>query len=277
MAATGLTFVSPKLNGLSSAQKSYAGTAINIFKNTQIIDDNATLTPDLPIVLHVSLSEPLHGKLVSTQGNYSSGSGEWVFKGNLIEAQSALSSLSFIPSFFINSDTHTSFSITIDDGISVKSVIQGPNVVSSPKHIDYSWKNDLKAIGEGHQIDPTIHVENLYNGILNRQSDAQGASYWTNSISSDSKTINLNSEDSMLSAVVHSQEFTSAFQADDDYIANLYQIILGRNAEHSEVAYWISILKNNNRGDLADIFLSSPEFSDATQYDHKASLFAGLI
>ena len=102
-------------------------------------------------------------------------------------------------------------------------------------------------------------VENLYNNVLNRASDAAGKSFWVNTILADENNI-----DMVVAGFVTSAEFTARNMSDDEFVALLYKTMFNRAPSASEKNLWMTALANGaSRNAVVNAFVNSAESANA--------------
>ena len=102
-------------------------------------------------------------------------------------------------------------------------------------------------------------VENLYNNVLNRASDAAGKSFWVNTILADENNI-----DMVVAGFVTSAEFAARNLSDDEFVALLYKTMFNRAPSASEKNLWIAAIANGaSRNAVVNAFVNSAESENA--------------
>ncbi|MCK2097704.1 DUF4214 domain-containing protein [Thauera aromatica] len=114
----------------------------------------------------------------------------------------------------------------------------------------------------------------LYQGVLGRDADEGGATYWINEVQSGNISLS-----NIAAGFLHSAEYSEITQqttlTDEQYIDALYANALGRAAEEAGKNYWLNELANNqSRADVAIGIVGSPE---ATGYVDGVIIITGQI
>ncbi len=144
-----------------------------------------------------------------------------------------------------NSET---VSVTVSDN----SVSETIGETSAPATQVLGAARDRRAIAES-------IVENLYNNVLNRASDAEGRNFWVNTILADESSI-----DMVVAGFVTSAEFTARNLSDDEFVALLYKTMFNRAPSASEKNLWMAALHNGaSRNSVVNCFITSTEFEHA--------------
>nr|WP_019367391.1 DUF4214 domain-containing protein [Pseudomonas luteola] len=101
----------------------------------------------------------------------------------------------------------------------------------------------------------------LYETLLDRAPDIDGAKYWLNDIDQGQSIHDL------AASFIASNEFQNLGTISNEaFIEQVYQNGLGRSAEAEGVAYWLNDLANGqDRADVAISIVGSPEAADAIQ------------
>lgn len=96
----------------------------------------------------------------------------------------------------------------------------------------------------------------LYQGLLDRSADQGGAEYWLNAVDSGYSDVGV--ADSMM----QSQEYIAKYgtQTNTEFVQQLYENALNREAEQSGLNFWVNALDNGaSRGQVAVAVVDSPE------------------
>ncbi len=141
---------------------------------------------------------------------------------------------------------------TVSVNVSVDSISETIGETSAPATQVLGAARDRRAIAES-------IVENLYNNVLNRASDAEGRNFWVNKILSDESSI-----DMVVAGFVTSAEFTARNLSDDEFVALLYKTMFNRAPSASEKNLWMAALHNGaSRNSVVNCFITSTEFEHA--------------
>ncbi|MBU4611990.1 DUF4214 domain-containing protein [Achromobacter sp. GG226] len=100
----------------------------------------------------------------------------------------------------------------------------------------------------------------LYQALLGRTADREGAEYWVGDVNKDG-----GSTHQVAASFLASQEFQDRGELSDEaYVQMLYQHALGREAEADGLAYWVDDLENGgyNRAEVAIAIVASAEAAD---------------
>ena len=102
-------------------------------------------------------------------------------------------------------------------------------------------------------------IYRLYNACFSRFPDIDGIKYWI-----DKNTSNQNTYKQTAASFILSEEFSTLYgktSSNRNYINNLYQNVLGREADSSGFSYWLGQIENGleNRSDLLMGFSESDE------------------
>ena len=105
-------------------------------------------------------------------------------------------------------------------------------------------------------------VSRLYNALLGRNPDNAGLNYWLGDVMLDSNTIQ-----GISSAFAESEEYTARFgaQSNEQFINQLYNNILSRDADQDGYNYWVNeILNTGDRSGMIVSFANSQEYINNT-------------
>ena len=112
-------------------------------------------------------------------------------------------------------------------------------------------------------------VDSFYATYLNRSEGASERTYWLNALQSGL------SETQAAVAFLTSSEYQTAHAGTDDFVADLYRAVLGRQADAQGQAGWIQAVNSGvSRAAIAKSFLNSDEFFQ-TQVEQDYNLFLG--
>ena len=101
----------------------------------------------------------------------------------------------------------------------------------------------------------TAFVTRLYNNFLGRTPDDAGLESWLSAMK-DGRCTGVK----LVHGFVFSPEFTSNPMDDEEYVAAMYETILGREPDQGGFDAWVSVLKRGcTRGKILEGFLNSPE------------------
>lgn len=106
--------------------------------------------------------------------------------------------------------------------------------------------------------DTDANALRLYQGLLGRSADKDGAQYWLGDIDEGADVAGL------ANAFMHTAEGDDLLDLSDDaFVATLYQNALGRDGASSEIGYWVNDLDNGaTRADVAVNIIGSTEAED---------------
>lgn len=96
----------------------------------------------------------------------------------------------------------------------------------------------------------------LYQGLLDRSADQGGAEYWLNVVD------NGYSDVVVANYMMQSQEYIEKYGAQDntEFVQQLYENALNRQAEQAGLDYWVGVLDNGgSRGQVSVDIVGSPE------------------
>jgi hypothetical protein len=143
------------------------------------------------------------------------------------------------------------------------------------------WVNVLASMGRAGVADRIIDspegltrvVGGFYVKLLGRQAVGGEEAGWVNALAHGA------SQEQIIAGIVSSPEFASRANqlvgggnADANFVLALYQVLLGRSGNSSEVGGWVSVLGPLGRFGVASGFLSSLEFrSDGVQQFYGAT------
>ncbi|GAA5233043.1 DUF4214 domain-containing protein [Verticiella sediminum] len=152
------------------------------------------------------------------------------------------------------------YTVTIEDGqiVLVSNADEADSLTAS--NVEFIQLDDGQSIAIGATEDEA-DVLRLYQGLLGRSTDREGAQYW---IENDLNGNELSVED-IAKAILATDEGSAINSLDDDaFIATMYENALGREASADEVAYWAADLANGaDRGWIAAQIVGSPEAEDS--------------
>lgn len=101
-------------------------------------------------------------------------------------------------------------------------------------------------------------VERFYEKVLDREAEAGGKIYWTDSLVTGART-----GADVAQGFIFSQEFTNQNLNDDDYLNVLYSAFFNREADEGGFNYWKEQIANGkNRSEVLDGFIYSQEFKN---------------
>ena len=99
----------------------------------------------------------------------------------------------------------------------------------------------------------TATVERAYRSDLGRASDADGRTYWTTRLESATTA-------ALRASLLSSAEAGRAWPDDEEFVAHLYRVVLGRQPDGAGFAHWTARLASGtSRSAVARAFLSSTE------------------
>ena len=105
-------------------------------------------------------------------------------------------------------------------------------------------------------IRTNFFVERLYNVVLGRKCDRDGMTYWTEELLSGRI-----SGTSAASGFFFSSEYENSNKYYSEYIDDLYNALMGRQADDSGRSFWVSYMKNgSSKEQVFNGFAMSPEF-----------------
>ncbi|MEO7650815.1 MAG: SBBP repeat-containing protein [Bryobacteraceae bacterium] len=106
--------------------------------------------------------------------------------------------------------------------------------------------------------DSGLYIANAYTGILNRDPDYGGWSFWFSQIRSGQPGIN------MVNSIIASPEFVQAYGSlnDAQFIQLVYQNVLGRPADAAGQSFWLSQLSAGlTRALMMNSFITGQEYA----------------
>lgn len=99
-------------------------------------------------------------------------------------------------------------------------------------------------------------VARMYDVVLNRKGDEEGAAYWTQRLKDGNQ-----SGAGLAADFFTGKEYIGRNKSDSEYLNDLYTAIMGRNADAAGKAYWQGRLNMGySRNSVLESFLGSPEF-----------------
>ena len=149
-------------------------------------------------------------------------------------------------------DTYDFLDIENSDGTSVDSLYDTELLVFRDIQITEGHLMELLALEES--------VTRLYNALLGRNPDNAGLTYWLNDVDD-----NDNSLQGVSGAFAGSEEYLARFgaQSNEEFINQLYNNILGRDADQGGYDYWLDeIATSGDRTGMIVSFSESGEFVD---------------
>lgn len=107
------------------------------------------------------------------------------------------------------------------------------------------------------EADPVADfVARMYDVVLNRKGDEEGAAYWTQRLKDGNQ-----SGAGLAADFFTGKEYIGRNKSDSEYLNDLYTAIMGRNADAAGKAYWQGRLNMGySRNSVLESFLGSPEF-----------------
>lgn len=111
-----------------------------------------------------------------------------------------------------------------------------------------------------------------YQGLMNRQPDAEGLEYWCRSL-----VLGGASAADITKGFIYSPEFAGRNQGREEFVEGLYHIYLGRQSDSSGKQYWVSRLTTNSLSEKFSVikgFIQSPEYHS---YCEKLGISVGKI
>lgn len=100
-------------------------------------------------------------------------------------------------------------------------------------------------------------VNRLYDVILGRTPDGEGQEYWSKQLLEKKRDAA-----SVVSDFYTSAEYKASNKTDEQYVTDLYQSVMGREADAEGKAYWVGVLKNSTREEVLAQFIASEEFTN---------------
>ena len=102
-------------------------------------------------------------------------------------------------------------------------------------------------------------VERLYNVVLGRDSEADGAAFWTKEL----KSLKCTGAE-VAQGFIFSKEFTDKNLSDKDFVTVLYKAFFDRDPDTDGLNYWVGLLENktSDRTAVANGFIFSKEWAD---------------
>ena len=94
-----------------------------------------------------------------------------------------------------------------------------------------------------------------YDVVFDREPDEDGWNYWMRQIITDQIT-----GTTLAKKFLSSDEYVNKNVSDEQYIADLYELFLGREADQEGYSYWTSQISNSSREDIFSGFANSDEF-----------------
>jgi CSLREA domain-containing protein len=111
-----------------------------------------------------------------------------------------------------------------------------------------------------------VDVDGLYHRFLGRDADPAGRAAFVGYLQAGGTL------EGVSRAMLASPEYQSHFASDASFVQSLYQNLLHRTGSNAEVSGWLALLPQRGRADVAQSFLSSPEFRGAEVRDDYAQL-----
>ena len=157
-----------------------------------------------------------------------------------------------------NSDnTATSIiSPLVNENVSSEAAVQQTVVSSDP-----STGSVSSASSDSRVITRTVHdlsslISALYTRLLGRDPDEAGKLIWLNGIESNDLTYS-----GLVFGFVYSEEYLSYRKTDEEFITDLYEVLLGRTPDQNGLDNWLSILESGgSRVQVIDGIVNSEEF-----------------
>lgn len=120
-------------------------------------------------------------------------------------------------------------------------------------NVEFIQLNDSSIAVAGNDTD--ANALRLYQGLLGRSADKDGAQYWLGDIDQGADVAGL------ANAFMHTAEGDYLLDLSDDaFVATLYENALGREGASSEIGYWVNDLDNGaSRADVAVNIIGSTE------------------
>ena len=119
-------------------------------------------------------------------------------------------------------------------------------------------------------------VDRLYENVLNRKADTEGALYWSFLLKNGKTASEIAKE------FFRSEEFLNSGVSDREYVKRLYRVFLDREPDNEGLEYWTKMLEENRvkRDQIFYNFVFSREFSllsleyKIRAYDQKDKLYS---
>ncbi len=147
---------------------------------------------------------------------------------------------------------HSTTSTTVsDDGDTTTTIttVDATTIISNAEILSFSDGNTIALATDEEQAS----ILNLYQTLLGRDADADGAEYWLDSGLSVSE---------IAQAFIDSDEYQASHSSDTDvqFLTALYEDALGREADYEGGVFWVDELESGvSRADVAASFAASAE------------------
>ena len=116
-------------------------------------------------------------------------------------------------------------------------------------------------------------VNELYQALLGRDADADGAAAWAGQLANGSQSLA-----DIAAAIATSQEAIAADQSNGDFVRDLYENVLGREAEEEGLNAWVGQLFNGaSRADVAAAIVGSAEAQTKSDSDFIEGLYQSAL
>lgn len=149
------------------------------------------------------------------------------------------------------------YTVEVVDGqlVLTSTNIEGDSFTVS--NVEFIQLNDSSIAVAGDDTD--ANALRLYQGLLGRSADKEGAQYWLGDIDQGADVAGL------ANAFMHTEEGGYLLElSDNEFVATLYENALGREGSSDELNYWASDLANGaERADVAVSIIGSTEAEDS--------------
>lgn len=116
-------------------------------------------------------------------------------------------------------------------------------------------------------------VNELYQALLGRDADAEGSAAWAAQLANGSQSLA-----DIAAAIATSQEAIAADQSNGDFVRDLYENVLGREAEEEGLNAWVGQLFNGaSRADVAGAIVGSAEAQTKSDSDFIEGLYQSAL
>ncbi|MDI9778896.1 MULTISPECIES: DUF4214 domain-containing protein [Pseudomonas] len=149
-----------------------------------------------------------------------------------------------------------------------KAFVGQVNAGTSLNDIANEFLNSSEFTGANNATD----VNELYQALLGRAADDEGASTWTNLLAEGGSLADV------AAAIAVSSEAQALDASNGDFIRDLYTNVLGRAADQEDLDFWVNSLFNGaSRADVAKDIVTSDEAGAKANNDFVESLYTSAL
>lgn len=146
------------------------------------------------------------------------------------------------------------YTVEVVDG---QLVLTGADSSYNVTNVEFIQLDGSSIAVAGNETD--AHTLSLYQGLLGRSADLEGAQYWLGDIDQGADVVGT------ANAFMHTEEGGYLLDlSDEEFVATLYGNALGREGASEEIGHWVNDLDNGaTRAEVAVNIIASTEADDA--------------